>query len=65
MSGGGERWLIKATILDQLLADWFTKSLFPPIARDVTMGGVVTEEKALVMLNIWTWYIPSLTCFMI
>ena len=43
------RWrrLIKAPILDQLLADWFTKSLLPPIARDVAMGGVVTEEQAI------------------
>jgi hypothetical protein len=39
--------LIKDAILDQLLADWFTKSLLPPIARDVSMGGVVTEEKAI------------------
>ena len=37
------RRLIKAPILDQLLADWFTKSLLPPIARDVAMGGVVIE----------------------
>ena len=43
------RWrrLIKAPILDQLLADWFTKPLLPPIARDVAMGGVVTEEHAI------------------
>jgi hypothetical protein len=41
------RRLIKDTILDQLLADWFTKSIFPPIARDVTMGGVVTKEKVI------------------
>ena len=39
--------LIKAPILDQLLADWFTKSLFPPIIEDVAMGGVVTKEKAI------------------
>ena len=38
------RRLIKAPILDQLLADWFTKSLLPPIARDVAMGVTVTEE---------------------
>ena len=38
------RSLIKAPILDQLLANWFTKSLFPPITRDVAMGDVVTEE---------------------
>ena len=41
------RRIIKAPILDQLLADWFTKSLLPPIARDVAMGGVVTEEQAI------------------
>ena len=41
------RRLIKAPILDQLLADWFTKSLLPPIARDVAMGGVITKEKAI------------------
>jgi hypothetical protein len=39
--------LIKASIPDQLLADWFTKSLLPPISRNVAMGGVVTEEKAI------------------
>jgi len=27
--------------------DWFTKSLLPQIARDVAMGGVVTEEQAI------------------
>ena len=37
--------LIKTPIPEQLLVDWFTKSLFPPISRDVAMGGVVTEEK--------------------
>jgi hypothetical protein len=41
------RWLIKAVIPDQLLAEWFTKSLLPHIARDVAMGGVVTEEEAI------------------
>jgi hypothetical protein len=39
------RRLIKAVIPDQLLAEWFTKSLLPQIARDVAMGGVVTEEE--------------------
>ena len=40
------RWrrLIKSPVLDQLLVDWFTKSLFPPITRDVAMGGAVIEE---------------------
>jgi hypothetical protein len=27
--------------------EWFTKSLLPQIARDVAMGGVVTEEEAI------------------
>ena len=42
-----QRRLIKAPILDQFLADWFTKSLLPPISQDVDMGGVVTEEHAI------------------
>jgi hypothetical protein len=29
------------------LAEWFTKSLIGPIAHDVSMGGVVTEEKVI------------------
>jgi hypothetical protein len=41
------RRLIKAVIPDQLLVEWFTKSLLPQIARDVAMGGVVTEEEAI------------------
>ena len=43
------RWgiLIKAPILDQLLADWFTKSLLPLISRDVAMGDAVTEEQTI------------------
>ena len=41
------RRLIKAHILDQLLADWFTKYLLPPITRDVAMGGTVIEEQAI------------------
>jgi hypothetical protein len=39
--------LIKETIPDQLLVEWFTKSLFPPIAHDVAMGGVITEEESI------------------
>ena len=39
--------LIKAPLLDQLLVDQFTKLLLPPISRDVSMGGVVTEEQAI------------------
>jgi hypothetical protein len=39
--------MIKAVIPNILLAEWFTKSLLPPIARDVAMGGTVTEEQAI------------------
>ena len=39
--------MIKAVIPDMLLVEWFTKSLLPPIARDVAMGGVVTEEQTI------------------
>jgi hypothetical protein len=42
------RRFIKAPIPEQLLADWFTKSLFPPIAHDVAMVNVFTEEKAII-----------------
>jgi hypothetical protein len=41
------RRLIKVPLPDQLLAEWFTKSLIGPIARDVSMGGVVTEEQVI------------------
>jgi hypothetical protein len=41
------RRLLKVPLPDQLLAEWFTKSLIGPIARDVSMGGVVTEEQAI------------------
>jgi hypothetical protein len=34
-------------IPDQLLVEWFTKSLLPQISLDVAMGGVVTEEEAI------------------
>jgi hypothetical protein len=41
------RHLIKVPLPDQLLVEWFTKSLIGQIARDVAMGGVVTEEKVI------------------
>jgi hypothetical protein len=41
------RRMIKVIIPDILLAEWFTKSLLPPIARDVAMGGAVTEEETI------------------
>jgi hypothetical protein len=39
--------LIKEVIPDQLLAEWFTKSLLPQISHDVAMGGVVTEKESI------------------
>jgi hypothetical protein len=39
--------MIKVIIPNILLIEWFTKSLLPPIARDVAMGGVVTEEETI------------------
>jgi hypothetical protein len=47
MSGGIVVRMIRETIPDQLLADWFTKYLLPPISRDVAMSGEVTEEQAI------------------
>jgi hypothetical protein len=41
------RRLIKIDLPDQLLAEWFTKSFISKIARDISMGGVVTEEQAI------------------
>jgi hypothetical protein len=37
------RRLIKVPLLDQLLVEWFTKSLISPIACDVSMGCVIIE----------------------
>ena len=39
--------LIKTNIPYQLLVDWLTKSIFPPISRDVYMGGVIIEEHVI------------------
>jgi hypothetical protein len=41
------RHLIKLELLDQLLAEWFTKSFVNEIGKDIAMGGVVTEEQAI------------------
>ena len=42
------RWrLIKLELPDQLLAEWFTKYFVNEIGKDIAMGGVVTEEKAI------------------
>jgi hypothetical protein len=39
--------LIKETIPDQFMDEWFTKSILPPIAHDVAMGGVVIQDEAI------------------
>ena len=38
------RRMVKTYVLDQMLAEWFIKSLLPSITEDVAKGGVVTEE---------------------
>ena len=38
---------MKASIPDSLLADWFTKLLFPKISYDVAMSGAVIEEDVI------------------
>ena len=45
--------MIKVIIPDILLVEWFTKSLLPPIARDVAMGGAVIKEQAIT----WAQYL--------
>ena len=39
--------MVKAPILDALLADWFTKLLLPKISCDVAMSRAVTEEDVM------------------
>ena len=39
--------MVKTYVLDQLLAEWFIKSLLPSITENVEKGGVVTEEKVI------------------
>ena len=41
------RRLIEAPILDQMLADWFSKYVFPLIDHDVAMSGSITKEQAI------------------
>jgi hypothetical protein len=41
------RPLIYVPLPGQLLVEWFTKSLIGPIACNVSMDGVVTEEKVI------------------
>ena len=39
--------LIKATIPSDFLLEWFLKSLFPYISKDVSTFGVTNEEEAI------------------
>ena len=39
--------MVKTYVPDQLLAEWFIKSLLPSITEDVAKGGVVTEEQVI------------------
>jgi len=58
------RWrLIKAPILDQILTYWFKKSLLPPIARDVSMGGDVTEGQDIAAQYLDLVYSQSVTLY--
>lgn len=41
------RQMVKTYVPDQLLAEWFIKSLLPSITKDVVKGGVVTKEKVI------------------
>ena len=36
--------MVKTFVPDQLLAEWFIKSLLPSITEDVAKGGVIIEE---------------------
>ena len=39
--------MVKTYVPDQLLAEWFIKSLFPSITEDMAKGGVVTEGQVI------------------
>ena len=41
------RHLVKFFIPDQILAEWFIKSLLPKITEDVAKGAIVTEEQVI------------------
>jgi hypothetical protein len=41
------RCLIKLELPDQLLAEWLTKSFVNEIGKDISMGGIVTEDQAI------------------
>ena len=38
---------MKVFILDQILAEWFVKSLLTKITKDVAKAGVVTKEQVI------------------
>lgn len=46
--------MVKTYVPDQILAEWFIKSLLPSITEDVSKGGVVLKSKSLLMHNIQT-----------
>ena len=37
--------MVKTFVPDQLLVEWFIKSLLPSITKDVAKGGIITKEK--------------------
>ena len=39
--------MVKTYVPDQLLVEWFIKSLLPSITEGVAKGGVVTEEQVI------------------
>ena len=41
------RRMVKTYVPDQLVVEWFIKSLLPSITEDVAKGGVVTEEQVI------------------
>ena len=41
------RRIIKEKIPSQFLAEWFVKSLFPTLSKDVAISGAMIEEKLI------------------
>lgn len=39
--------MVKVYNLDHILVEWLIKSLLPAITKDVSKGGIVTEEKVI------------------
>ena len=39
--------MVKTFVPDQVLAEWFIKSLLPSITEDVAKGGIVTKEQVI------------------